>query len=61
MSPNPITKRTRWNQVKQSINEWRHRSQSRSELNNLSDRTLRDIGLSRCDASFEASKPFWMA
>jgi len=61
MSPNPITKRTRWNQVKQSINEWRHRSQSRTELSNLSDRTLRDIGLSRCDANFEASKPFWMA
>lgn len=61
MSTNPIIKRSRWNQIKQSLAEWRHRSQSRNELKNLSDRTLRDIGLSRCDASSEASKPFWMA
>ena len=27
---------------------------------NLSDRTLNDIGVSRCVAEFEASKPFWM-
>jgi uncharacterized protein YjiS (DUF1127 family) len=27
---------------------------------NLSDRTLRDIDLTRCDAGFEAPKPFWL-
>ena len=27
----------------------------------LNDRVLQDIGMSRCTANFEASKPFWMA
>lgn len=51
----------RWSQVKHHIAEWRTRARSRNELMNLSDRTLRDIGVSRSDAMFEASKPFWMA
>jgi len=51
---------SRWGQVKQQAAEWRSRGRSRHELMNLSDRTLRDIGLARCDAGFEASKPFWM-
>jgi uncharacterized protein YjiS (DUF1127 family) len=29
-------------------------------LASLSDVMLHDIGLSRADAEFEASKPFWM-
>ena len=51
----------RWNQVRQNIAGWRHRVRSRGELMNLSDRDLQDIGMSRCTADFEASKPFWMA
>jgi uncharacterized protein YjiS (DUF1127 family) len=51
----------RWSQVKQGLAVWRHRVYSRGELMNLSDSSLRDIGLSRCSADFEASKPFWMA
>jgi len=51
---------SRWGQVKHQIAEWRSRVRSRHELMNLSDRTLRDIGLTRCDAGFEASKPFWL-
>ena len=50
-----------WSQMKSRIVEWRRRSQSRHELEGLSDLTLRDIGLSRCDAEYEAAKPFWMA
>jgi uncharacterized protein YjiS (DUF1127 family) len=50
-----------WNQVKQCFAEWRRRARSRSELMNLSDRDLLDIGMSRCDASGEVCKPFWMA
>jgi uncharacterized protein YjiS (DUF1127 family) len=50
-----------WSQMKYRLVEWRRRSHSRHELESLSDVTLRDIGLSRCDAEFEASKPFWMA
>jgi uncharacterized protein YjiS (DUF1127 family) len=41
--------------------EWRGRARSRKELMTLSDECLRDIGLSRTDAGFESSKPFWMA
>jgi uncharacterized protein YjiS (DUF1127 family) len=35
------------------------RGASRYELRNLSDRDLRDIGLSRANAYREAAKPFW--
>jgi uncharacterized protein YjiS (DUF1127 family) len=38
---------------------WLRRGFSRNELRNLSDRDLRDIGLSRADAHREAAKPFW--
>ena len=51
----------RWSQVKKGLAEWRHRARSRRELMNLDDAVLRDIGVSRCSAGFEASKPFWMA
>ena len=51
----------RWRQMKRHFTEWRLRWHSRNELMSLSDRTLRDIGVSRSDAEFEASKPFWMA
>ncbi|MGO9329634.1 MAG: DUF1127 domain-containing protein [Steroidobacteraceae bacterium] len=54
-------RRFRWNQVKQRFVEWRHRARSRDELMGLSDRCLQDIGMSRCNSVFEASKPFWMA
>jgi uncharacterized protein YjiS (DUF1127 family) len=52
---------TTWNQFKTSFGEWRRRIRSRDELMGLSDRSLRDIGLSRCDAAMEAGKPFWSA
>lgn len=51
----------RWSQVKAGLAEWRRRAHSRSELINLSDADLRDIGLSRSSTDIEASKPFWMA
>jgi uncharacterized protein YjiS (DUF1127 family) len=54
-------RRLRWSRVKEGLAEWRRRARSRSELMNLSDADLRDIGLSRCSTDIEASKPFWMA
>ena len=54
-------RRPRWSQVTQGLAEWRRRARSRSELMNLSDADLRDIGITRCSAAFEAAKPFWMA
>lgn len=50
-----------WSHVKRSIVEWQRRMRSRNELTTLRDGSLRDIGISRCDAEFEASKPFWLA
>jgi uncharacterized protein YjiS (DUF1127 family) len=38
---------------------WAQRSQDRRELARLSDRELRDLGVSRYDAAIEAGKPFW--
>jgi uncharacterized protein YjiS (DUF1127 family) len=43
------------------IGEWRRRSRDRSALVAMSDRSLRDIGITRYDAAYEASKPFWRA
>lgn len=50
-----------WDQVVGRIAEWQRRSRSRHELEGLSDATLRDIGITRCDAHRELQKPFWMA
>jgi uncharacterized protein YjiS (DUF1127 family) len=46
--------------VKRRLTMWWQYSRSRSELEGLSDTCLRDIGISRCSAEFEAAKPFWM-
>ena len=43
------------------IAEWLHRIESRRDLAALSDRELRDIGVTRVDALGEAEKPFWRA
>lgn len=43
------------------IAEWLHRIESRRDLAALSDRELRDIGITRVDALGEAEKPFWRA
>lgn len=42
-----------------TVNRWRRRSRSRAELGEMDERALHDLGLSRTDATFEASKPFW--
>jgi uncharacterized protein YjiS (DUF1127 family) len=52
---------SRWDQVKRRVGEWQRRSRSRHELEMLSDATLRDIGVTRCEAHREINKPFWMA
>jgi len=41
--------------------EWRRRARERQELMTMGDISLRDIGITRCDAMNEASKPFWRA
>jgi uncharacterized protein YjiS (DUF1127 family) len=39
----------------------RQRSRSRSELAAMDDATLRELGVTRAQAAFEAAKPFWRA
>jgi uncharacterized protein YjiS (DUF1127 family) len=41
------------------ISAWRANAQSRRALSQLSDHTLKDIGLTRCDVYRECAKPFW--
>lgn len=50
-----------WARMASEIREWRRRSRDRRALAAMSDRSLRDIGLTRYDADWEASKPFWRA
>jgi uncharacterized protein YjiS (DUF1127 family) len=38
---------------------WERRARSRRELAELSEYSLRDIGLTRADVVRETSKPFW--
>ncbi len=40
---------------------WARRHRGRAELRGLDDRTLHDIGISREQAAYEGSKPFWRA
>jgi len=41
------------------LKTWRRRANERQTLVTMSDAMLRDIGITRCDAMNEASKPFW--
>jgi uncharacterized protein YjiS (DUF1127 family) len=50
-----------WGRIKARLAEWQRRSQSRHELEFLSDSLLRDIGIKRCDARRESAKLFWMS
>ena len=43
------------------LREWWRRMQDRRMLATMSEQSLRDIGISRYDADFEARKPFWRA
>jgi uncharacterized protein YjiS (DUF1127 family) len=38
---------------------WRQNARSRHELLRLSERELKDIGLTRYEALYEANRPFW--
>jgi uncharacterized protein YjiS (DUF1127 family) len=43
------------------LKTWWRRARDRQALVTMSDAMLRDIGVTRCDAISEASKPFWRA
>lgn len=47
--------------VMETICLWRERSIQRRQLAALGEPQLRDIGVTRSEASAEVNKPFWMA
>ena len=51
----------RLNHFKQQLTGWWHNIRSRAELESLDERSLQDIGLTRCTADSEAAKPVWIA
>jgi uncharacterized protein YjiS (DUF1127 family) len=50
-----------WKALIALYGEWRRRLRSRRELATMSERSLRDVGLTRYDAAVESQKPFWRA
>jgi uncharacterized protein YjiS (DUF1127 family) len=42
-----------------TLRTWRQRMRERDQLSRLDNRMLSDIGLSRAEAVYLASKPFW--
>ena len=42
------------------LSGWQERARQRYQLQQMDERALRDIGLSRADVQAECSKPFWM-
>ncbi|MDJ0946366.1 MAG: DUF1127 domain-containing protein [Kiloniellales bacterium] len=40
---------------------WQDRAAERAHLASLDDHRLKDIGITRAQANFEARKPFWRA
>ena len=48
-----------WAQLRATLRLWRRRSRERAQLARFTDLDLHDIGVSRCDAEMELSKPFW--
>jgi len=55
-SVRPVRRRPGWREL---LRLWRRRSAERRALLTLNDRELRDIGITRTDALWEARKPFW--
>jgi len=49
----------RWREVLGCISLWRDRARQRRQLAALDERSLADIGISRCDVRRECDKPFW--
>ncbi len=47
--------------VAETVDVWRERRRSRTELTRLGAYQLRDIGVSPGSAMAEANKPFWRA
>ena len=47
--------------MRENIAYWRQQQRARGQLLALDEHGLKDIGISRAQARFEAEKPFWKA
>jgi uncharacterized protein YjiS (DUF1127 family) len=56
VAPAALEARSGWRAL---VREWWRRSRTRREITELSERQLRDIGLTRFDAGVESRKHFW--
>jgi uncharacterized protein YjiS (DUF1127 family) len=45
--------------LREEVAYWRAQQRARAQLLLLDERGLKDIGISRAQAQFEAEKPFW--
>jgi uncharacterized protein YjiS (DUF1127 family) len=45
--------------LRENVVYWRAQQRARAQLLSLDERGLKDIGISRAQAQFEAEKPFW--
>lgn len=43
----------------QTLELWRQRTEDRKQLAGLTERILKDAGISKLDAKLEIAKPFW--
>ena len=50
-----------WRHTADTVRLWYERSHQRSQLAELPDHRLRDIGVTYAKAQAEATKPFWRA
>jgi uncharacterized protein YjiS (DUF1127 family) len=50
-----------WSALSDTFHLWRERYRSRRELAQLTERDLRDFGVSSTEVAFELKKPFWRA
>ncbi|MCB1909994.1 MAG: DUF1127 domain-containing protein [Rhodocyclaceae bacterium] len=48
-----------WRRLRTTLRLWARRREGRRELRELDEPLLRDLGISRGQADFEGSKPFW--
>jgi uncharacterized protein YjiS (DUF1127 family) len=49
-----------WRRVRRGFAAWQFSANARTEINSLTDGTLRDIGLSRRIERFRPVQPFWL-
>lgn len=43
----------------ETLYSWQQRAMERQQLRQMDDHLLKDMGISRADVEYEASKPFW--